>query len=290
MNLILNSLKRIDAKHGSIPARFVVRPVAVPAVGPAMAPNAADVGPSAPTDDSPPLEPFLLDGAFDQLQGLLFEAGLLDGGAAGSGGNEVEVPVVEPVLSEPSAATAQQILGHLPHGRSHVLLFTSPADGQGKTMTLARLAPRLARGIRGHVLLVDANFRNPNMARWLAVAPAWRLPDVLAGAADWAAAVQTTAHERVSLLPGGPHVLGRGSGRLLQDLEQLLRNLARHYELVLVDAPSLAHRETARVAAACDAVCLVVRLGEASPRMLHEAVRVVYGSGGWLLGCVAIDA
>ena len=77
-------------------------------------------------------------------------------------------------------------------------------------MTLARLAPRLAQGMEGNVLVVDANFRNPDMARWLAVAPTWRLPDVLAGAADWATAVQTTAHERVSLLPGGTDARGRG--------------------------------------------------------------------------------
>ena len=79
-------------------------------------------------------------------------------------------PVVAPVASDPYAATAQQILRQLPRGRSQVLLFTSPADGQGKTMTLARLAPLLARGMEGNVLVVDANFRNPDMARWLAVA------------------------------------------------------------------------------------------------------------------------
>ena len=120
--------------------------------------------------------------------------------------------MVAPPASDPYAATAQQILRQLPKGRSQALLFTSPADGQGKTMTLARLAPRLARGMEGNVLVVDANFRNPDMARWLAVAPTWRLPDVLAGAADWAAAVQTTAHGRVSLLPGGTDAQGRGAG------------------------------------------------------------------------------
>ena len=61
----------------------------------------------------------------------------------------------------------------------------------------------MAQGLEGNVLVVDANFRNPDMARWLAVAPTWRLPDVLAGATDWAAAVQTT-RTRVSLLPAGP--------------------------------------------------------------------------------------
>ena len=193
-----------------------------------------------------------------------------------------------PVASDPYAATAQQILRQLPAGRSQVLLFTSPADGQGKTMTLARLAPLLAQGMEGNVLVVDANFRNPDMARWLAVAPAWRLPDVLAGAADWATAVQTTAHPRVSLLPGGSDAQGRGAGRNVQGMSHLLRDLAGHYDLVVVDASSLAHRGTVQLAAVCDATYLVVRVGEGSPRMLREAAQVVQDNGGRLLGCVAI--
>jgi Mrp family chromosome partitioning ATPase len=199
-------------------------------------------------------------------------------------------PAVAPVASDPYTATAQQILRQLPRGRAQVLLFTSPADGQGKTMTLARLAPLLARDLKGDVLVVDANFRNPDMARRLAVAPTWCLRDVLAGAADWAAAVQTTAHSGVSLLPGGTDVAGRKRGQNVQGASRLFRDLAGHYDLVVVDAPSLAHRGTAELAAACDATYLVVRLGEGSPRMLREAAHVVQGNGGRLLGCVAIDA
>jgi Mrp family chromosome partitioning ATPase len=70
----------------------------------------------------------------------------------------------------------------------------------------------------------------------------------------------------------------------------LLRDLVAHYELVVVDAASLAHPETAQIAAACDATYLVVRLGETSPRMLREAAQVIQLHGGRLLGCVAIDA
>ena len=132
-------------------------------------------------------------------------------------------------------------------------------------MTLARLAPRLAQGMEGNVLVVDANFRNPDMARWLAVAPAWRLPDVLAGAADWATAVQTTAHAGVSLLPGGTDAQGRGPAGMCKAWASLLRELAGHYDLVVVDASSLAHRGTVQLAAVCDATYLVVRLGEGSP-------------------------
>ena len=73
-------------------------------------------------------------------------------------------------------------------------------------------------------------------------------------------------------------------------MSQLLRELAGHYDLVVVDASSLAHRGTVQLAAVCDATYLVVRLGEGSPRMLREAAQVVQCNGGRLLGCVAIDA
>ncbi len=151
------------------------------------------------------------------------------------------------------------------------------------------MAPLLAQGLEGDVLVVDANFRNPDMARWMAVAPAWRLPDVLAGAADWARAVQTTAHPGVSLLPGGSDAPGRGAGRNVPGVGRLLRDLAGHYDLVVVDAPSLAHGGTVQLAAVCDATYLVVPLGEGSPRMLREAAQVVRQNGGRLAGCVAIS-
>ncbi len=368
MSLMLNALKRIEAKQTSVPAqkaagpasRAGVEPVATTVEPITLPPPAApaepiEVPPALPVGDLPsltredlaPLEPVSLEAAMDQLQAFVSEAGLLydsepqvdaaelpdveksaaaalpiastvmeepstpvdempapalppllmpDVELVGPGGEftektsapEVEPPVVTPVATDPYAATAQQILRQLPADRSQVLMFTSPADGQGKTMTLARLTPLLAQGIEGNVLVVDANSRNPDMARWLAVAPTWRLPDVLAGAADWAMAVQTTMHERVSLLPGGTDAYGRGLGRNVQGMSHLLRDLAGHYDLVVVDASSLAHRGTVQLAAVCDATYLVVRLGEGSPRMFREAAQVVQRNGGRLVGCVAI--
>ncbi len=284
MSLMLNALKLIEAKQTPLLARKAAVLIELPPALP------ADVLPSIPLEDIPPLEPVSLEAAMDQLQAFVSEAGLLYDAAPEINVDENEIPVIAPVASDPYTVTAQQILRQLPRGRSQVLLFTSPADGQGKTMTLARLAPRLAQGMEGNLLVVDANFRNPDMACRLAVAPTWRLPEVLASAADWAAAVQTTAHERVSLLPGGTDSQDRGSGRNVQGMSHLLRDLARHYDLVVVDASSLAHRGTVQLAAVCDATYLVVRLGEGSPRMLREAAQVVQSNGGRLLGCVAIDA
>jgi Mrp family chromosome partitioning ATPase len=168
-----------------------------------------------------------------------------------------------------------------------VLQFTSPGDGHGKTTTLARLLPHVARTFAGSVLVVDANTLNPDLARRLDVAVTWRLTDVLSGATHWMNAVRATSLPRVSLLPGGMGMLRR---RDVRTAAGLLRELAGHYDLVLIDTTSLAHEGAAQLAATCDGTCLVVRLGEASRRSVRESVRVIDNAGGRLLGYIAIDA
>jgi Mrp family chromosome partitioning ATPase len=311
MSLMLNALKQIKARQ-SCPIVSVAAGLPDPAISPSSAtvvesaepqPQLSPAPPHVPLDDFMLPDSFSLEATIDQLQAFVSEAGLLDdsksaadhetsdaAALADAGCDDTEPLVVMPIATDPHAATAQRILQQLPRGRSHALLFTSPSDGQGKTMTVARLAPRLAQGIEGELLVMDANFRNPDMARWLAAAPAWRLPDVLAGAVDWATAVQVTAHRRVSFLAGGTGVPSHGLSSNIQGARQLLRELASHYELVVIDSPSLAHRGTVQLAAVCDGVYLVVRLGDGSPRMLREAAQIINSAGGRLLGCVAIDA
>jgi Mrp family chromosome partitioning ATPase len=198
-----------------------------------------------------------------------------------------DAPVIKPLGSDPYAATAWQILRQLPQNRSQVLQFTSPGDGHGKTVTLARLLPHMARTFEGSVLVVDANTRNPDLARRLDVAVTWRLTDVLSGATHWMNAVRATSLPRVSLLPGGLGTLRRHDVRAAAGL---LRELAGHYDLVLVDATSLAHEGAAQLSGTCDGTCLVVRLGEGSRRTVRESLQVIDNAGGRLLGCIAIDA
>ena len=120
--------------------------------------------------------------------------------------------------------------GSFPRRSSQVLLFTSPGDGHGKTTTLARLLPHVARAFSGSVLVVDANTRNPELARRLEVATTWRLTDVLAGATHWMNAVRPTALPRMSLLPGGTDTAA-AAGRRRSAAAGLLRELAGHYDL-----------------------------------------------------------
>src|SRR5690349_12844830 len=87
---------------------------------------------------------------------------------------------VEPhlvTLTSPGSFAAEQYQGlrltieRLRRGRTlQVIAVTSPAAGEGKTLTAINLAGALARGADdARVLLIDADLRRPAVARQLAL-------------------------------------------------------------------------------------------------------------------------
>ncbi|MFO0762109.1 MAG: hypothetical protein U0359_37065, partial [Byssovorax sp.] len=56
-------------------------------------------------------------------------------------------------------------------GNPHVILVTSAGEGDGKTTTAINLALCLREGIRGKVLLIEANLRAPGVAKVLGFTP-----------------------------------------------------------------------------------------------------------------------
>src|SRR5216117_2988580 len=80
-------------------------------------------------------------------------------------------------LTSPGSFAAEQYQGlrltieRLRRGRTlQVIAVTSPAAGEGKTLTAINLAGALARGADdARVLLIDADLRRPAVARQLAI-------------------------------------------------------------------------------------------------------------------------
>jgi Mrp family chromosome partitioning ATPase len=165
-------------------------------------------------------------------------------------------------------------------------MFTSPDEGSGKTTTVARLAPALVDRSGGEVLVVDANFANPELAVRLGIEASVGLGEVLAGETTWSAAVRPTSVPRLSLLASGRQAAGMASP---VDLGGLLKQFTERYAIVLVDAGSLLQPDAVSLMPFCDGAYLVVRLGRTSRRLISEAARVIERAGGRLLGCVAIE-
>jgi len=199
-----------------------------------------------------------------------------------------ETPEIGPQASS-YGRLAEKLLASLPGGLPATVLFTSPGDGTGTTGVLLPLAAAMMEQIAGKALLVDGNLVRPQLTAALEIEPAAGLAEVILGEALWRDLVRETPCPRLSVLPSVRRS-GRPAGSMVRtDAAPLLREWRAEYELVLVDAASLAHAEAALLVRHCDATCLVVRLGHTPRRALGEAVQAVEANAGRLLGCIVIE-
>ena len=183
---------------------------------------------------------------------------------------------------------AENILAQLSPGRSAVLMFTSPGDGEVKTEMLIPLAAALAQQSTGEVLLVDGNLREPALAGYLGMEATAGLANVLLGTMNWQQVVRHTVIPRLSMLPGAKLPVSHGDAPEQWNLRPLLEELRSEYRLVLIDASSLAHGEVAPMGSDCDGTYLVVRVNHTSGRAVRDCLRVIEACGGHLLGSIAI--
>ena len=188
---------------------------------------------------------------------------------------------------------ADAVLDSLTPGLPASLMFVSPTDGGGTTGMLVPLAVALAERMAAHgmpegLTAMDANLREPALARGFGVEATQGLADVLTGGAMWQEVVRSTSVPGVSVLPGvrfpGP------GGRFPEylNLGPLLRQLGTTSPLVLIDAASLSNPEVPPMVHCCTGVYLVVRLGHTTARAVEQSVEVIGNCGGRVLGSVLL--
>lgn len=178
---------------------------------------------------------------------------------------------------------------HMPAGG--VLLITSAAEGEGKSTAAVRLALALAQKQR-RVLLLDGNSRAPACAALLGCP--WSGGGVCAVVCGELAAENAVR----PYAPGStldlllepraccaPAELTTGAG-----MAALLAWARRHYDWVILDAPSLAVGPDAEcLAGLSDSALLAVRQGQSQTEVLRRALATLRDTHAEVLGVVLND-
>jgi Mrp family chromosome partitioning ATPase len=199
-------------------------------------------------------------------------------------GSEPTVAVDNLVARGAYDELAATILTQIVPERPAALWFTSVEEGIGRTAMVASLAEALARRQSQGVLVVDADFRRPNLATHFGVAGDPGLAGVLDGRVTWEEAIAATAIPSLFVLPAGRSDAAPTADRLAPLLEQW----GRRFRLVLLDAPALGQSQADCLVRHFHGVYLALRLGQTRQRALRRGLQALEAAGGRLLGSILL--
>jgi capsular exopolysaccharide synthesis family protein len=168
---------------------------------------------------------------------------------------------------------------------TQVIVITSAVAGEGKTSTLLNLACAIAQSKEKRVLVIDGDLRRPNVASYLGLKSETGLGEVLKGDCEALEAVTLIEDHNLYVLPVCCAVLNPTELLSSQRLGQLLAELRRYFDFILIDSPPVTPFADARLLShQADAIVLVVRSGMAPYATVERAVETL--SAERILGVV----
>lgn len=200
--------------------------------------------------------------------------------------------VAELVVYDPSSSFAEAIRGLYlglslsnPDRAPKVLVVTSSVPGEGKTVVAVSLARLAARNGR-RVLIVDADFRRPSVAKTMALAsPAGSIIDVLEGRLPLERCIVGDGRSHTLVLPGVDKPLNPSDLLTSDALEKLVTQLRARYDLIIFDsAPVLPVNDTLALSQFTDATLFVAHSGKTSREDVATALKSLRSMRANVLG------
>ncbi|MFZ0445612.1 MAG: CpsD/CapB family tyrosine-protein kinase [Bacillus sp. (in: firmicutes)] len=141
------------------------------------------------------------------------------------------------------------------------IVVTSVDLGEGKTTTVANLGVVLAQQGK-RVLIVDADIRKPSLHRFFDKSNYRGLTNILLDRTSLDGVVMPTTIKNLDLLPSGP-IPKRDSDLLgTEKMEQLMEEIKKLYDIVIMDSPPIIENADAQVLAnICDGSIMVMKSG-----------------------------
>ncbi|GHU71431.1 tyrosine-protein kinase CpsD [Clostridia bacterium] len=196
-----------------------------------------------------------------------------------------------PVLDYPTTEALNTLCTNISFsGKStRVIMNTSCRAGEGKSFLTMNLMRALA-GEGKNVVLVDADIRRSTIVKTYAENPALKpkgLAHYLADLCSWEDILYQTNIEGAYLIFHGRSVANPHALLTTDKLNQLITQLLRSFDIVLVDTPPIGLVvDAAEIAKCCHGVLLTVTNGVITRKELSDAVAQIQRTGCPILGVV----
>jgi capsular exopolysaccharide synthesis family protein len=158
------------------------------------------------------------------------------------------------------------------------ILLTSTGPEEGKTFAAANLAISIALNVNKHVLLIDADLRNPQLHRRFGFGNVPGLSNYLLDGRPLTSLLLKTKVEKLTLLSSGPPPANPSELISSERMANLLAEVKARYSdrLIVIDAPPpRMAAETAVIARQVDGILIVVRYGRTPKEELAHLIESV---------------
>jgi len=191
----------------------------------------------------------------------------------------VDKLVITPTVPHAAVEQYRKLAASLHHAQLErqikVVMITSAAPGEGKTLTSTNLALTLSQSYRRRVLLIDADLRRPSVHAVFDVPNVLGLSDGLKSETDQKLSlIQISEH--LTVLPAGRPDSDPMSGLTSDRMRRLVAEAAARFDWVLIDTPPVGFLSDANLLAAMvDVTLFVVRAGKSPFRLIQRALDAV---------------
>ena len=172
---------------------------------------------------------------------------------------------------------------HLGERQKGAVLFTSSVSGEGTTTICSNVALALTKICPGNILLLDGNVRHPEIHTLFDLDPLPGLTDILSGKINWEDAVRISDLENFFILPFGEPLSAPLSLLGSEEMEQLLNDLKKEFDFILLDLPPvLESDEAVLIAPWMEALVLVIQARATRKEIVMRATERVIRHKGFL--------
>jgi exopolysaccharide/PEP-CTERM locus tyrosine autokinase len=190
-------------------------------------------------------------------------------------------------VSEEYRKLCTRIFSVTEKNEQNIIVVTSSAMGEGKSLTSVNLATVIASKIDHTVLIVDCDLRNPTIHKYFGLNPKVGLVDYLKGTIKLEDALINTGIGRMTFLPAG--IPPDNPVELLSSnkMTQLIKDIKSRYKnryIIIDSTPVLTTAESIAIAAQADGVVFVVRERMVPKKEVKHALSLLKGAN--LLGVV----
>lgn len=170
--------------------------------------------------------------------------------------------------------------------RLRTLLFTSATASEGKSTTAGHLAYAHAEQQK-KTLLIDCDLRRPSQHKLFGIQLHTGLSNVLNGETTWRDVIVHPANNPyLDIISAGPPSR-RAADMIGTLLGPMMEEMARDYDLVILDAPPLlGFAESLQMASSADGVIVVTRAGETSRKAVAAALSTLQHLRANVIGLV----